>query len=396
MDSKAVLENGLRRDPFGENEFMHRSSLTTSIFLLILTLPVFSIGAAPEVNITADTVARYISGMPVKDEALPASLQNLPAFRSQREFFEKRWSELEPQRLDPMKRWATAELSSARNDTETLFYPFGGPDFLHAFTFFPNANRYIHFGLEPAGLMPDLLTMSKQETADMLTLIRKSLFAVLEWSFFRTNDMKVDLIRSRMGAAPLILSFIARSGNEVLKVDYVELDAEGNLVSVPAPGNVPAYQGPARGIRVFFRKNADAAPQEVIYFSLDVSDSAYAKNKRLHSFIKKQQGVVTYLKAASYLMHYASFNRIRGLILDESQHILQTDSGIPYTYFSQKEWDITLYGTYTRPIPLFRKRYQADLRSAYVKQAQALPFGIGYNYRKGTSNLMLASKKDSQ
>ena len=375
---------------------MHRRSFITSLFLLILGTPIVSLQAAPEVNLTADTVARYISGLPVENAALPASLQNLADFRAQRQFFERRWSELEPQRLDPMRSWASRELTAARSDAETLFYPFGGPDFLHAFTFFPNANRYIHFGLEPPGVMPDLLNMNQKETAEMLTLIRKSLFAVLEWSFFRTNDMKVDLIRSRMGAAPLILSFIARSGNEVLKVDYVELDASGNLVTVSAPNNPPAYQGPVKGIRVYFRKSESAAPQEVIYFSLDVSDSAYSSNKRLHTFIQKQQGVVTYLKAASYLMHYASFNRIRGLILEESKHILQTDSGIPYGYFSPAQWNLTLYGTYTSPIPLFRKRYQADLRSAYVKSAEPLPFGIGYNYRKGTSNLMLASKKDSQ
>ncbi|MCB1137372.1 MAG: hypothetical protein KDK23_01400 [Leptospiraceae bacterium] len=361
--------------------------------ICLIFLPVFAMPAESEQSISADTVARYISGLPVEEEALPPALRNLPDFRAQRAFFESRWSELEPRRLDPMRKWASGELEQARNDTETLFYPFGGPDFLHAFTFFPNANRYIHFGLEPAGIMPDLQTMNKKETSDMLTLIRKSLFAVLEWSFFRTNDMKVDLIRSRMGAAPLILSFIARSGNEVLKVDYVELDADGNLVTVDATSGKPVYAGPVPGIRVFFRKSEDAAPQEVIYFSLDVSDSAYGQNKRLHSFIKKQRGLVTYLKAASYLMHYASFNQIRGLILEESQHILQTDSGIPYGYFSKANWDITLYGVYTRPIPLFRNRYQADLRSAYLKSAQPLPFGIGYNYREGTSNLMLASKK---
>lgn len=373
---------------------MHSRILVPVLFLLLLGSPTAHLKAAPEVSITADTVARYISGLPVEDDALPSSLRNLAAFKAQRQFFESRWSELEPQRLDPMRSWANSELKQAREDAETVFYPFGGPDFLHAFTFFPNANRYIHFGLEPAGVMPDLLTMTQKETADMLTLIRKSLFAVLEWSFFRTNDMKVDLIRSQMGAAPLILSFIARSGNEILKVDYVELDAEGNLVTVQAPAGSPAYSGPIHGIRFYFRKSSDAAPQEVIYFSLDVSDSAYGKNKRLHSFIKRQQGVVTYLKAASYLMHYASFNRIRGLILEESQHVLQTDSGIPYGYFSAEKWNITLYGNYTRPIPLFHKRYQANLRSAYRKSAEPLPFGIGYNYRKGTSNLMLASIKN--
>ncbi|MCB1164878.1 MAG: hypothetical protein KDK33_01910 [Leptospiraceae bacterium] len=367
----------------------------------MLTILIFSVGigqgsvrAEPQTDvISTDTVARYISGMPVEEASLPAALRNLPEFRAQRQFFEKRWAELEPERLGPMRSWAASELSGPREAADTLFYPFGGPDFLHAFTFFPKANRYIHFGLEPAGLMPDLERMNKQETADMLTLIRKSLFAVLEWSFFRTNDMKVDLIHSKMGAAPLILAFMARSGAEVLKTDYVELDAEGNLLTVKVANARPVYQGPIHGIRFYFRRSADAAPQEVIYFSLDVSDGAYASNKRLHAFIKRQNGLVTYLKAASYLMHYDSFSKIRSLILEQSEYILQTDSGIPYRFFNAKGWDVTLYGTYTAPIQLFRARYQADLRAAYRKHAENLPFGIGYHYQKGTSNLLLAKRK---
>ena len=174
-------ENGLlcRRSP--EKDYMHSRILVPVLFLLLLGSPTAHLKAAPEVSITADTVARYISGLPVEDDALPSSLRNLAAFKAQRQFFESRWSELEPQRLDPMRSWANSELKQAREDAETVFYPFGGPDFLHAFTFFPNANRYIHFGLEPAGVMPDLLTMTQKETADML-LLQKKRFSFRRWN----------------------------------------------------------------------------------------------------------------------------------------------------------------------------------------------------------------------
>jgi len=34
---------------------------------------------------------------------------------------------------------------------DTMYYMFSGPDFLYAYTFFPNANTYILAGLEPVG-----------------------------------------------------------------------------------------------------------------------------------------------------------------------------------------------------------------------------------------------------
>lgn len=365
---------------------------TKLFFIPAFFLFLFPLGA--ETQVQPDAVARFISGLPVDSDEVPDRLIQSSAYKNQQAFFRKRWAELEPSRLDPMRKWSSTELKGAREAAETLFYPFGGPDFLHAFTFFPDANRYIMFGLEPAGKLPGINTMSTAETKDLLHLVRHSLFAVLEWSFFRTNDMKVDLIKSRMGAAPLILAFMARSGNEVLKFDYVQLNANGDLVPAQMNGLNPAYTG-IPGIRIFFRQSESDAPQEVIYFSLDVSDSAYAKNKRLHNFVKKQPSVVTYLKAASYLMHYATFDQIRSLIINESKYVLQTDSGIPVRYFKSSVWSIRLYGNYVRPIPLFRKRHQTDLRSAYVKGPRyALPYGIGYHYRKGTSNLMLAKRKD--
>ena len=67
---------------------------------------------------------------------------------------------------------------------------------------------------------------------------------------------------------------------------------------------------------------------------------------------------------------------------------------MPIKFVDRNKWDITLFGSYYAPIPLFRNRVQIDLRQAYKDgNVKPLPFGIGYQYRKGTSNLMLAAKK---
>jgi len=64
--------------------------------------------------------------------------------------------------------------------------------------------------------------------------------------------------------------------------------------------------------------------------------------------------------------------------------------------FTNDKWELTFFGTYAGPISLFASYYQADMAQAYANgkyKVRPLTFGIGYQYAKGTSNLMLAEKK---
>jgi hypothetical protein len=64
-----------------------------------------------------------------------------------------------------------------------LFYPFSGPDILHAQTFFPEADKYVMIGLEPVGSLPEF----KKEETDSLDAyynkVNTSLNAILKFSF---------------------------------------------------------------------------------------------------------------------------------------------------------------------------------------------------------------------
>ena len=107
-------------------------------------------------------------------------------------------------------------------------------------------------------------------------------------------------------------------------------------------------------------------------------------------------GVYTFIKSASYLMYNEDFSTIRRLILDQSQIILQDDSGIPHSAFQKHGYHYTLYGMYNGPISLFSSKYQTSLSNSYKSEKQnvkPLVFGIGYKYKPGESNLVLYRKK---
>ena len=88
-------------------------------------------------------------------------------------------------------------------------------------------------GLEPVGNIP---TRANLQNPVLLKAVKKSLWSVLNFSFFRTNDMAVDLKSVNLdGTVPLIMLFAARTGNHLLSVRPVQITPEGQLQPATAP-----------------------------------------------------------------------------------------------------------------------------------------------------------------
>jgi hypothetical protein len=87
---------------------------------------------------------------------------------------------------------------------------------------------------------------------------------------------------------------------------------------------------------------------------------------------------------------------IRDWILEQSAALVQNDSGIPLRHFDEAQWKLNFYGVYNGPISLFKGAYQADLKQRYSPSSkpQELPFGLGYQWRPGTANVLLARRAE--
>jgi hypothetical protein len=337
-------------------------------------------------------VAAYLAGLPPKAETPLAALAAQPTWQDFAKDQDKSWAKYRATHTDRMNKWAAIELDSVRQATTTLFYPFSGPDFLNAYTLFPTASTYVMVGLEPVGSVP-----SRENLANpaILPAVKKSLWSVLNFSFFRTNDMAIDLKSVNLdGAVPLLMLFAARTGNHVQAVRPVQLDAQGQLHEVAdttrAPGS-KAIQGAELKLQA-----PDGSEKTIYYFSADLSDYKLATKDAPLKYVRSLGPLTTYVKSATYLMHKSYFSKIRNLVLERSNYLLQDDSGIAMKYFPKNSWQFTYYGTYKRPINLFAKQYQPELTTAYhdsLRRARPLPFGTGYNWRQTDSNLLLAKRK---
>lgn len=342
-------------------------------------------------------IARFLAGMEPEAGSTIGEFESLPEAKSQQQYFAKVWPDVEKNQLVPQREWRDAELGKQEG---FIFYPFSGADFLNIYTFFPDGAEYVFFGLEPPGPPPALKQLEKKDVGNSLAALQVSLRSILNYSFFQTLHMINDLKAAKLsGVAPVLLVFAARTGNTVHSVRNIRLHADGKLELLDDPySNSQTTPDPRTdfvpGIRMVIQKPGSKEFTSVDYFSVDISDQGIAQKPYFLNYIKSRGTPATYLKAASYLMYNREFNGVRDFILNQSRIILQDDSGIPLQYFNKDKFDLTFYGTYTTPIPLFKARYQADLRAAYVAaKPKPLSFGIGYQFGKGMSNLMLAKKK---
>ncbi len=337
-----------------------------------------------------NNMARYLAGLPQLYSNEWSACERFPSWQRYAETADKRWASLAENKFRKIVDFRDKELAGLDNQARTVFYPFSGPDFLHSCLFFPNAKEYIMIGLEKVGTMPSLRICSSDSlTARYIASVNRSLRDVLSLSFFITKKMKNDFGNNQLdGVLPTLMVFIVRTGNVILDVRYFGIGKDG----------APEYRTEGRsegasGVEILF-KDRNNKLKKVQYMSVNLSDDGLKKNSPLMGYLKRFRSNTTYLKAASYLMHERYFATIRDYILGSSMMILQDDSGIPYRYFNRSSWNIKLYGSYSGPIGLFAGHRQKDLMDAYQKSSsiRTLDFGIGYKYRKGASNLLLAVK----
>jgi hypothetical protein len=339
----------------------------------------------------AQDVALFLGGQQPSQHSTLAAVAATPAWQAFAKDQDKSWAKYRATHTTRMTQWANTELDSVHANSPTIFYPFSGPDFLNVFTMFPSSQTYVLMGLEPVGSIPARTTLKNPR---LLPAIKTSLWSVLNFSFFRTNDMAVDLKSVELdGALPLMMLFAARTGNQITAIRPVQLDATGQLleadsIQTPDPKSIPGVEMKLRG--------PDGQPKTIYYFSADLSDWKLSAKSAPLEFVRHLGPLTTYVKSATYLMHKSYFNKVRRTVLRRSRYILQDDSGIAMKYFQKGAWQFNYYGTYRRPINLFAKQYQPELTAAYrdtLRKPKALPFGTGYNWRQTDSNLLLAKRQ---
>jgi hypothetical protein len=336
---------------------------------------------------SATDVARYLAGMPVSQGSPLEPLTRDPQWIAHSNAMNSSFNAMDQRQINNIRIWRAEVLAPVIQSSRVCLYLFGGPDFLYANAFFPDASIYVLQGLEPVESIPDLLTLAIQSLDSTLQNLQISLNSVLNFSYFETKDMRTDFSRSQLkGVLPIIFVFIARTGMDIAKVDYISLEPNGGIVN--------GLRGSVRGARIVLFDPTTGAQKNLYYFSSDLSDGFVKGNPAVLRFCERLGPANSFVKAASYLMHQNGFNTVRSLLLQVSASILEDDSGIPIRYLTSDRWTLRVFGAYPGPIDLFKKYYQPELSQYYAtSNPKPLTFGFGYQISPHKSTLMLAVRK---
>jgi hypothetical protein len=334
-------------------------------------------------TVTANDTARFLAGMTPSAASPLTPLTRDPAWQHHARFLDSAFAQLEQRQLSKIRSWADANLAAPR---PTMFYMFSGPDFLYANAFYSKATTYVLSALEPPGSIPDLTKLPPGGLGAALNNVEHSMGSILNFSFFITKLMKVDLQAGQLnGTLPILYVFLARSGKTIRNVSPVALDDKGAAYFASENAGPNA----THGVRIVFA-GGDGEQKTLYYFSTDLSNSG-VKASGFLKFCETLAPGNSLLKSASYLLHTGNFSTVRDFILANSTTIIQDDSGIPLADYHPGKWRFFPFGHYAGPIAEFPGRYQPAYAELF-RRSQPMDFGIGYRWRSYESNLLLSVK----
>ncbi len=367
-------------------------------------------GPQIESNRYWNDLARYFGGLTPKDGSLLKGIDDVTVRAELKQFralFDDRWENRNEKLVSKLHGFSEREMPEAHKSDRTVFYPFAGADIHTAHALFPNANKYIMFGLEPEGLVPDpnwLDDLDRNRLGRDIQGISVMVDDILGLSFFKTRDMEKDMVNYQFnGTTPILLAFLARRGQEVGLVQPVRLTEDAKVDVIPeserytSVREMQARDKKVTGMQIFFRADENSPWQIVEYWSTNVRDNGLAATPHFEEYLRAQKPANGYAKAASYLMHKPYFSKIRDIMLDICEVFMQDDSGMPYRAIPKDVFNVHLYGKYDRPIPLFSNLYQGDLKQLYQTDStcKELDFGMGYSNRPHNCNIIIAKRKDA-
>ena len=182
---------------------------------------------------TIDESSRFIAGLPLASNRLRGMSQN-PFYQSHSKRLIELFNRVKSKRLNAMSGFSQAELASDKIGDGTLFYPFSGPDALHAVTLFPNYKQYVFIAFEPPGSFKKFSSRDTTGIPDYLQSVQITINEVTNYSYFITDKMRKYITAEKVdGALPLIGLFLVHTDHTLIGHVKKYLHANGSIDTNP-------------------------------------------------------------------------------------------------------------------------------------------------------------------
>jgi hypothetical protein len=282
-----------------------------------------------------------------------------------------------------MSQWSLAELPRI---SDTVFYPFSGPDFVTVYQLFPTAQRYVMMAMQNAERPLDLANIAPDLLEPSLGVLTSAWQHFGENGFYVTEYLEKYLYstRANIGASTFIVSFLSLQGFEIERVVPIQVAADGTLQEMSP--DTPRW----RSVRI--QASKQGKPIIIDYLKIDLSNAGLQATPENLTLINTLTTNPVLFKAASHLPQNVGFNVIANQVLAQSPLIVQDETGLSYSTLIRAH-QVALFGKFVVAHHAFTS-YHTDLAKAFAQRDDIKPLNFRFGYFKnGNYALMVAARK---
>ena len=335
--------------------------------------------AAPN-GAEANRLARLLAGL-----ATDVAADEYPAFAATAQ---AGWRAYEQNFYQPLNTWAMKEVRSPAGAAGSVaFYPFSGPDLPSMLAIFPAATRVVLMSDQHALRYLDPLALKEPHRSRILKQMGEEWTNFGERGFFVTQELNRRGGGFQLTPTMMLMAFAVRLGYEIRSIQPVCLEA-ADLSILP----IEARDARWNSVRLVLRK--DGRDSVVDYLQQDLANRGLSSRTSVRGVIESFSKGPVLLKAASHLPQQSGFSMLRNAILKHAPLIVQDETGLDYEAMTPN-FNVRLYGAYSKPHRLFREFTNPSLISAYQERSQEvrpLTFTMGYLKEAGSA-IQVATRK---
>ncbi|HEY4183470.1 MAG TPA: hypothetical protein VGP07_00310 [Polyangia bacterium] len=310
-----------------------------------------------------------------------------------------------PERFDPriieshcsqlaalQERWRQLWLAQARpflasvvpkDLPTTVVYPFGGGDLLTALVTFPKATEITTLSLEPAGDPRTVDALTPTDLEPMLAEVREKINHLFHYGHSKTIDMG-KMARSKL-PGDLTYTLVALEMNQLdpVAVRFFRVDPHGVLQyltqnDLDATGEPKLRRAAFSNMEIEFVPRGGGPRRIFRHIAANLDDAHLTADPSVLRHLEGKGPIAAITKAASYLLWWKEFSKIRNYLLKNMVWMISDSTGIPTDDAVANGFEQIPYGRFDGPFLGGGIRPTEVFRKLWAEKAQPLAFRFGY------------------
>jgi hypothetical protein len=288
---------------------------------------------------------------------------------------------------------------------KTVVYPFAGGDLSTALTVYPNADEITTLSLEPAGDPRSLAALAPNALRGALAKTSFELRFLYQVNFSNTKNM-IESMRGGQLPTQLIfgLSALQIHGFEPVVLRYFRVEANGELhylndADIAAAGD-PSKSKVARrneffgNVELQFRKVGGGRVQTYRHIQANLDDDHIKQSPGVFAYLDKKDKIAAMTKAASYLLSWDSFSKVRGFLLSHAQWMVSDATGVAPKWGKDGGFEYETWGAFENSHMDSGLGISKSWRDEFARQPKrTLSFRFGYYDSKIRNHMIIMRKK---